>query len=187
MSALATRVSAVLRKAGLPMVRASEGMSARRGLTGIRVVGSGAMAGACSVVFRVYDDEDSPTNHATDEAAEWAQSDEAMAILIAAGFDVSRTPGINVLTVRNRPSGSVPVEDVQAVVESSGLDIVKLTHTEWHIEVDGQRSAYSIRRTGSGDRTRYAVHARKSGELARNLRTMSAAIEAVKQDLGKSA
>lgn len=180
MSALATRVSAALRKAELPVLRYSDRIG-MRGRSGIRVHGG---SGDCHVSFSVWVDE---ISHAKDEAVEWELSDRAMAVLIASGFDVSRIPGINLLTVQNRVRESGAVEDVQAITAASGLDISQPAPNEWHVEVGGQRGAYAIRRKGSGDRIRYAVDARKSGELAKNLRTMSAAIEAVKKELEKSA
>lgn len=178
-NSLTARVSATLRKAGLPVLRYSDRIDARS-RSGIRVGNYSASAQKCCVFFSVYVDDESSVR---DEELERELSDQSMAVLVAAGFDVDRSPGINLLDVRYQVRGLGAVEDVSAVVDSSGLDITQPTRTEWHVAVDGKRYAYVIRRTGNGDRTRFAVHGSGFAPLARNLRTMGAAIEVVKQEL----
>lgn len=129
--------------------------------------------------FVAYVDDQSYTR---DQEVEQEWSGEAMAVLTAAGFDASRHG--TMLTVRN-PARESQTEDVMAVVAASDLDIVQPTANEWHVAVAGRRGAYEIRRTGNGDRTRFAVSARGyTVDLARNLRTMRAAIDTIKKHMG---
>lgn len=143
-----------------------------RGRGGIRVGGESSIGGRhCRVTFSADTKE---------EAMGW--SDESMGVLIARGFVVERLPGFDLLTVREG-SGADVVEDAVAVASASELDIARMTQNIWHVAVNGQRGAYEIKRTGSGDRTRFAVNARGSGSVARNLRTMQEATDAVRKEL----
>lgn len=186
-SSLTARVSATLRQAGLPVLRYADRIGLR-GRSGIRVGNYSAVTKTCHVFFHIYFEDSS----VADEETERELSDQARAVLMAKGFHVDAPmAGITHLTVKYAPrDSSSSVEDVHAVAAASGLDISQPTPNEWHVEVDGKRGAYSIRRTGKDARTRYAVHGRGYGaEVARNLRSMGAAIEAVKLELeaeGKS-
>lgn len=171
---LTSRVSAVLRQAGLPVLRYSARI-ASRGWSGIRVGNAGRGTTGVSIYAYVSDLSDD-----RDTATELEWSDKARAVLIAAGFDVSRIPGKPALVVRARDTGAQVEEDVEAVVDGSGLDISQPSPSEWHVAVDGKRARYVIKRTG----TRFAVHANGYGnELVGGLRTMAAAIEVVVGDL----
>lgn len=179
-NSLTARVSATLRQAGLPVLRYSARIG-DRGRDGIRVGNYDAALGTCCVFFHV-DYEDSIV---ADAEQELELSEQARAVLIARGFHVDPpTPGMALLTVRSGARDSTQVEDVMAVVAASGLDISQPASNEWHVAVDGKRGVYAIRRTGKDARTRFAVEGRGYGAvLARNLRTMAAAIEAVKLDI----
>lgn len=97
MSALTARVSAALRAARLPVLRYST-RSADRDRVGIRVGNYDARTGACVVFVNVYTYEGSDTR---DDQAEQELSDQARAVLLAKGFEVSSVPGGGLLTVRN--------------------------------------------------------------------------------------
>jgi hypothetical protein len=166
MTAFAPRVSAVLRSAGLPVIR--YGTHPGNWL-GIRVGNEGNVGGRaqCSVHFHM------------DGELEW--SDQAMAVLLAKGFQVERLPGMSMLTVRASSPGQQ--EDIAGVVAASGLDMVQPTRSEWLVNLPGRRGAYSIRQAGQGDRARFSVQGHPARALGKNLRTMRSAIDIIENDI----
>jgi len=193
------KVSAALRRAGLPVIRYGIG----RGLTGIYVSNMSPTRTGVSLRY-------SQTDPAGQQEAKTA--DDIEAVLRAHGFPYARhtiaRPGgrtaysFTVYATREDPlyqahlatqaapeaagQPETPAEPEQAAIAASGLPVRRSTHKDWLIEHDGHRDAYHIERTGGSSRARYTVTTRGgSGRhtIAKNLRDMTAALDAVQADI----
>ncbi|MFC9432737.1 hypothetical protein [Nocardia sp. NPDC057030] len=168
----------MLRNAALPLpVQRYQEQIARKGYSRIKVSNG---PGGAYVSAIVYADE---TSLDRNEAAETEGADAVLAVLLAQGFNAHRSGHGSIVVSPIADSSQVYAEDVPAVIASSGLDITQPGPAEWHVAV-GAKRPYVIRSTGKDAGTRYAVKGPDFGSLATKLRTMSAAIDIVKRDLG---
>lgn len=138
-------VSGILRKAGIPVRRWSD--TYIEGENFIRVGNSDVVAGTVSVF--IHSDEDHK-----EVAHELAK--KSTAILIGRGFEVSTYDGNLIMLTVQRPK-EPPVEDVHAVVKSSGLDLRWLTQKDVHFDYGGKRGRFYIERTGGDKKPRWTV------------------------------
>lgn len=185
-SGMKMKVSSILRAAELPVPYVGERKGDRSARSGIRV---SASSNGCRVSVTVWRHDNTSDR---DTETERKLSDMAFGILIVHGFNASRLDGSTTIRVTKKPDAAAgeSLEDAVAAAEASDFDISHVTYNDWLVTVDGRRSRYSIKRSGNGEKVRYAVTSHPRGEmaarLARNLRTMNAAIDTIKQDMQKS-
>ena len=195
------KVSAALRKAGLPVLRWSGtvGSLSRHGIS----VGNNGPS-RTHVDMHFGDFEENPRA----ERREREAADEIEAVLLARGFAYTRhtiptrsgtaysftvyrthqdplyKAHLAVKTVpqpEERPE--TPADPEQAAIDACSLQVAKLTQTTWAVRHGGQRMAYSIVRSGKGARARNAVQARGSRPIDKGLRSLAEALTAVQADI----
>jgi hypothetical protein len=191
------KVSATLRGAGLPVLRWSDAADhlSRRGI----YVRNGFTPGQTDVSLHFSDKP-----HGVRE--ELVTADAVEAVLLARGFAYTRH------TLRNGTAYSftvyrthedplyrallaaqtaekaqaqpeTPADPEQAATAACGLQVTKLTQTDWRIAHGGQRNAYTIKRTGTGERARYAATAKGGRQIDKGLRTLAEALIAIQTDI----
>jgi hypothetical protein len=192
------KVSAALRKAGLPMLRWSDAVDSlsRHGIT----VGSNGPSQA-HVGLHFGDGR-------TAERREREWADMVEGVLLARGFAYTRhtiaTPDGTaysftvyrthedplyraLLAAQSAPQPEkepqAPADPEEAAIGACGLPVAKLTRTDWQIRHGADRRAYSIKRTGTGERARYTATARDGRTIGKNLRTLPEALAAVQTDI----
>lgn len=192
------KVSAALRKAGLPILRWSDDptLVSRRGI----YVGND---GPSRVHVGMDFGQSSNAERYEREAADGIE-----AVLLVRGFAYTRhtiptrsgtSYSFTVYRTHEDPlykallaaqaapqveaQPEAPADSEQAAIAACGLDVAKLTQTDWHISHGGRRAAYTIKRTGTGERARYAATAHGQRQIDKGLRTLTEALDAVKTDI----
>lgn len=204
------KVSAALRKAGLPVLL-YRGTLESLTYNGIRVSNEGLSRTHVSLDF-------GDGRHAERQEREWA--DDVEAVLMARGFAYTRHKlnmregriaySFTVYRTHEDPlykallaaQTATQAEDTEpdpataddpeqafiaaedAAIAASGLEVNRATRKDWFVKHDGRRNAYYIERTGgTSTRARYSVKARGGRQIDKGLRSMAAALAAVQADI----